>query len=250
MKIIDLSVPIEHRAKSEPIPATIRYSSHAEEAKFLGKPFGASEKDFPDGLGLAAEELQIITHCGTHLDAPWHFGPTSEGKKSKTIDEVPLEWCYGDACVIDVSHKEDKSEIKVEDMETALKKARYKIRSKDIVLIRTGRDKAWGRADYPWTHPGMSAEATLWLLDKGVKVIGTDAYGFDRPFQTMFEEHKKGRKNALWPAHFVGRTREYCHIEKLANLELLPQQGFKFAAFPIKIKNASAGWVRAVAILE
>lgn len=42
----------------------------------------------------------------------------------------------------------------------------------------------------------------------------------------------------------------YCHIEKLTNLDKLPITGFKFYCFPIKIKDASAGWTRAIAVIE
>jgi kynurenine formamidase len=55
----------------------------------------------------------------------------------------------------------------------------------------------------------------------------------------------------LWAAHFVGKEKEYCQIEKLANLEKIPQPfGFKVAVFPIKVEGASAGWARPVAIIE
>ena len=39
-------------------------------------------------------------------------------------------------------------------------------------------------------------------------------------------------------------------IKKLANLESLPASGFQVSCFPYKIKHASAGFVRAVAIFE
>jgi kynurenine formamidase len=39
-------------------------------------------------------------------------------------------------------------------------------------------------------------------------------------------------------------------MEKLHNLDQLPASGFTVACFPVKIKAASAGWVRAVAMLE
>ena len=64
-------------------------------------------------------------------------------------------------------------------------------------------------------------------------------------------KEKRGDKGVLWGAHRVGIEHEYCHIEKLSNLDKLPTPfGFKVAVFPIKIEKASAGWVRAVAILE
>ncbi|MGA9099103.1 MAG: hypothetical protein WB392_09260 [Methanotrichaceae archaeon] len=50
--------------------------------------------------------------------------------------------------------------------------------------------------------------------------------------------------------HRAGRTIGYCHLEKQHNLEQLPSQGFMIACFPVKIRGASAGWTRAVAIIE
>ncbi len=246
--LVDLSVPIENRAKSEPKPAYIHYSSHKDGTK-MAEPAGVKAEDFPDGIGLASEELTLITHVGTHLDAPYHFGPTVEGKPAKKIDEVPLEWCIGNGVVLDFTYKEDTAPISTDDIEHAITKINYEIQPWDIVLIHTGRDKLWGSRNYPWVHPGMTREATLYLLNKGVKIIGTDAYGFDRPFTVMFKETKEGTKESLWPAHFTGRVKEYLHIEKLANLDKLPNHGFIFMAFPIRIQGASAGWVRAVALV-
>lgn len=42
----------------------------------------------------------------------------------------------------------------------------------------------------------------------------------------------------------------YCHLEKFHNLESLPESGFVVACFPVKIRAASAGWTRAVAIVD
>jgi kynurenine formamidase len=250
-KIIDLSVPLENFA-SEPWPPTITYWDHEEGARNLGMSENVGADEFPDGIGLAWEKVEAITHAGTHLDAPWHFGPLSEGKKAKTIDEVPLEWCYGDGVVLDVTYKKPGELITLDDIKRALEKINYQIKEGDIVLIRTDAYKRWGKNAYLTEHPGMSAEATLWLIEQGVKIIGIDAYGFDRPFKHMFNDYRKTRDNKnLWPAHFVGRVKEYCHIEKLANLDKIPKPyGFKVACFPIKIRKASAGWARVVAIIE
>ncbi|MFX1298661.1 MAG: cyclase family protein [Promethearchaeota archaeon] len=246
--IVDLSVPIIHGIKSEPIPANIKYSSHKKGMK-IAEPAGVKVEDFPNGIGLASEELTLITHCGTHLDAPYHFGPIVEGNPAKTIDQIPLEWCIGNGVVLGFSHKEESASITEEDIKAAIEEINYEIQPWDIVLIRTGRDKLWGSRDYPRVHPGMTREATLYLLKKGVKIIGTDAYGFDRPFTVMFKETREGNRSALWPAHFTGRDKEYLHIEKLANLNKLPNYGFIFMAFPILIKKASASWIRAVALV-
>ena len=91
----------------------------------------------------------------------------------------------------------------------------------------------------------------LWLVEQGVKVIGIDAYTLDRPFSDMVADyHRTGDGRHIWPAHFAGLTREYCQIEKLANLDLLPRpHGFHVSCLPVKIKLASAAWCRAVALV-
>lgn len=91
----------------------------------------------------------------------------------------------------------------------------------------------------------------LWLVEQGVKVIGIDAYTLDRPFSDMMADYRRtGDGRFIWPAHFAGITREYCQIEKLANLDLLPRpHGFYVSCLPVKIERASAAWCRAVALV-
>jgi cyclase len=84
-----------------------------------------------------------------------------------------------------------------------------------------------------------------------VKVIGTDAWGLDRPFADMREAFQRDRDaTKLWEAHRVGTEREYCQIEKLHNLGALPgATGFTVSCLPVKVAGASAGWCRAAAIV-
>jgi kynurenine formamidase len=250
-KIIDLSVPLENFAPFETWCPEITYWDHYETAKSRGRQAGLKSSEFSDGLHLAMEKITLVTHAGTHLDAPWHYGPHSEGKPSKTIDQVPLEWCYSDGVVLDLRHKKCGESITSDDIKKSLRNIDYHIKPYDIVLIMTGADKYLDDPSYPDKHPGIAREATLWLIEQGVKVMGTDGWGFDKGAKYMFEEFKRGDKNALWPSHVAGREKEYCHIEKLANLDKIPRPfGFKVAVFPIKIAKASAGWVRPVAIVE
>lgn len=250
MRIIDLSVPLKDNLP-EPLPTEISYQTHQDTVKGVNRTFGLEPGDFPDGMWCAGEKVHLDTHSGTHLDAPYHYGPTSGGKPAKTIDQIPLEWCYGDGVVLDFTYKKAGELITQQDCEEALRKINYQIKPGDIPLIMTGTDKHFGQPGYENMHPGMSKEATRWLIDQGVKVMGIDAWGWDRPFTVMAEEYKKGVRGNLWAAHFVGRETEYCHIEKLANLDKIPKpHGFKVVAFPIKIDRASAGWVRPVAIIE
>lgn len=248
---IDLSVPIKHESPDEPFPARIEPLTHRQGAEMLGAPAQISPDEFPHGLGLAWENVSAITHTGTHLDAPYHFGPTAGGQPAKTIDHVPLEWCMGNGVLLGLTHKKASEYITTGDIKAALDKIEYELQPLDIVLLHTGADKMLNSAEYLSAHPGMTREGTLWILDRGVKIIGIDGYGFDRPFISMLTDHRAGKSGSLWPAHFAGREREYCHIEKLANLDKIPvPHGFTVCVFPVLIEKASAGWCRAVAIVE
>lgn len=254
-QFIDLSLTLKNRpgiqyGHGEP---EITYMNHEESARERAAVYGLKpdDFDFAGGKYAAVERVFLGTHDTTHLDAPWHFGPTSEGKPSKTIDQVPLEWCYGDGVVLDFHHKNTGEEISAQEVEEALDKIGYHLKPWDIVLIRTDAYKHYGEPGYANIHPGMTRESTLWLIEHGIKTMGIDAWGWDRPHSVMVEELKAGNNRRFWEAHYLGIEKEYVHIERLANLDKIPRPfGFKVIVFPIKIEGASGGWVRAVAIIN
>src|SRR4051794_35330377 len=252
-RLIDLSVPLEHQAASEPLPAQIRYARHEGEGlRQMQQLLGVRPEDlvYSGGLGWAVEEVHALTHTGTHVDAPYHYGPTSEGRSARRIDEVPLEWCFAPGVVLDVRHKAAGEVITVADLEAALERVAYRLRPLDIVLLHTGADRRLGSADY-FSQPGLGREGVLWLVGQGGKVTGIDAYTLDRPFASMVADYRRtGDGRHVWPAHFAGVEREYCQIEKLANLDRLPRpHGFHVSCLPVKVKGDSAGWCRAVALV-
>jgi kynurenine formamidase len=166
------------------------------------------------------------------------------------INELPVEWCFSDGVVLDMTHRKPGEVIVKEDILPALKKINYRIKAMDIVLLRTGADKFFGSRDYLSNYPGVSPQAIAYILDQGVKIIGVDTLGFDRPYKFMMGDYLRTHDPAyLWPAHFFGRKREYAHIERLANLGELPACGFKISCLPVKIKDVGAAWSRVVAFL-
>jgi kynurenine formamidase len=208
-KLIDLSVPTES-SPSEPLPVEVRHQEHSLSVEVMKMFFGCGQVDLPGGLGWANDTVNMISHAGTHVDAPWHYAPLCEGKKARTIDQMPLEWFYNDGVVLDMRYKPRGSAVGVDDLREALNRIRYEIKPWDIVLIQTG------------------------------------------PFWALKEEFARtGDKGLLWGAHYAGIDKEYCHIEKLANLDQLPRPfGFEVVCFPVKLTGGSAGWSRVVAILE
>jgi kynurenine formamidase len=252
-RIFDLSLPLLDGA-TEPNPPKIVHSSHEAGTARLAKIAGIEAEDFPGNMALATDMISLVTHNGTHVDAPYHYGKVSGGKPAQTIDQVPLSWCIGDGVVIDVRHKKPGEEITVADMQACLDAMGYSIKEGDIVLLQTGCDQYWGTdtATYMKMQSGLGLDGLKWLLDKGVKTIGIDAWTLDRPVYAMVEDfHKTGDKNRLWPVHFYGRVVPYLQIEKLCKLDTLPRPyGFTLSALPVKIDGATAGWCRAVAIFQ
>lgn len=265
MKLIDLSLSIDE-SNPEAHPMRIERLAHQEGvgrlnwvlmrkslkgiiSYFLGKRI-IKPVDLPDREFLSLEMVYCSVHTGTHIDAPFHFGTTCEQRVSKKIEELPLDWFYQDGVVLDMTHKKPAEAITKKDVIAALDRIKYALKPKDIVLLHTGADKYFGTKDYMEKFCGVSAEAIAWLWDQGITVMGIDALGFDRPYPAMLKEFLSTKdKTVLWPAHFCGRNKEYAHIERLANLDKLPQPfGFKVACFPVKIKDAGASFARVVAI--
>ena len=253
MKIIDLSKPIQYNA-GDPwfMRVRIKHKAHRK-AKWLIQFLGLPTKLFPSGFtGWADDTIkQMGVHSTTHIDAPWHYSPTCNGQPTKTAEQIPLEYCYAQGLIVDMQHKPDFEVITSKDIQDFLNKNNLNLTPGMIVLIKTGRDRLMGTKDFYKKGTGMSAEATEWLIDQGIKVMGIDQWGWDLPLPYMVKKAKETTDDKLfWEAHLVGKEKEYYHIEQLTNLDQLPLSGFKVAVFPLKIVGASAAPVRAVAIIE
>lgn len=250
-KFIDISVPMDVNSK-EPNPPEIIYRKHDETVESAAKAFGIEPSEWPEGKAWASEVVTLTTHTGTHVDAPWHYWYKTGGQPAKTIDQLPLDRFYGDGVVLNFNWKKAGESISKQDLLEELARINYTLKPGDIVLIRTDCDKKLYSPEYPFIHPGMSAEGTRYLIECGVKVMGTDGYGWDVPFEVHGKRFKEtGDPNVLWESHYVGKELEYSQIEKLANLDQIPNPtGFTVIAFPINIMGAGGAWVRAVAVID
>jgi cyclase len=256
--MIDLSTPVD-AAAWEPEPVTHTVTTPAEGAvhmaeemhRHFGIAFDPAVLD--DGELLSIDTLQLTSHTGTHVDAPSHYGTRasySDGAP-RTIDELPLHWFHRPAVVLDLTDAEPGA-VGADRIQRELGRLDVAVSPYDIVLLHTGADQ-WAGTEKYFTHfTGLDGPATNLLLDLGVRVIGTDAFSLDAPFGDILRRFQAtGDRSVLWPAHFTGRDREFCQIERLANLHQLPRRhGFTLSCFPVKIAGAGAGWARAVALFD
>ena len=241
MRLVDLSTAIENSPADVPefLRTEIEYSGHEAGAAQVEQLLGVSRKLLRDGEGWATEEIRRLgTHNSTHVDAPWHYNSRIRGARAQTIDELPLEWFYGPGVVVDATSKADGEPVDVEDLEAGLAASHHTLESRDIVLVRTGRDEFYGQPDYIARGPAVTAAATLWLFEHGVRVMGIDAWGWDGPLHFQAEAAKEaGAPGVFWAAHQADLP--YSQIERLVNLSKLPRPASRSRASP------SRSWARA-----
>ena len=249
MPLIDLSAPIRNDPPELPdvLRTEIELSGHDEGAELIQTMFGVGPELLRDGEGWANDTfMRFGTHSSTHIDAPWHYNSKIGGEPAQTIDQLPLEWFFAQGVVIDATDREDGEVLSVADVQERLPR---ELAERDIVLVHTGRDAFYDELDYIGRGPGVSAEATVWLYEQGVRVMGIDAWGWDAPLFMQAERAKEsGEKGVFWAAHQVDLP--YSQIERLFNLGALPPEGFQVACFPLRIVGASAAPARVVAIVD
>lgn len=254
-RIVDLSIFLDNDVISDPpiYRPKIEYINHKMSVPELAGFFpGLQAGDLPDEEAWAIEKVELITHNGTHLDAPYHFASTmNKGERAITIDEVDLNWCFQPGVKLDFTAMPDGHVVTAAEVEAELARIGHHLSPLEIVVVNTAAGKRYGSDDYVTAGCGMGYEATMYLLDRGVRLTGTDGWSWDAPFVHTKERYlKTGDASLIWEGHKAGRDIGYCHLEKLHNLEVLPPNGFTVACFPMKIRAASAGWTRAVAIFE
>ncbi len=255
-RIVDLSITLDNETIADPpfMRPTISYQDHAGTMAELQHFFpGITAEEMPGGQGFAASErITLTTHNGTHLDAPWHYHPTmNDGERASTIDEIPLDWCFRPGVKLDFRDRPDGHLLSAEDVADELSRIGHTLSPLEIVLANTGAGRMFGDPDFINSGCGFGAEATLYLTSRGIRVTGTDAWSWDAPFRNTAERvRKNGDTSLIWEGHKSGRHIGFCHLEKLANLDQLPPSGFMVSCFPCKIRGASAGWTRAVAIFD
>ena len=187
-EIIDISMPLENDVISDP-PAflpKITYIDHQMSVDQVRGFFpGLAKADLPDGEGWAIERVELITHNGTHLDAPYHFASTmNQGERAITIDEVPLDWCFQPGVKLDYAVPDDVGEAhtdggRLRQIVINLLSNAIKFTESGEVAVRVGKaDSSEGDAalviSVSDTGAGIPTEALDSIFEEFQQVKGSD----------------------------------------------------------------------------
>jgi kynurenine formamidase len=259
-KIYDLSQPLNQDAPFWPFypPFEVKYIKRKSEH------------------GVNAQYIMSSNHMGTHLDAPRHF--VTNGK---TIDQLPLEWLYGEGVIVDLSDMLGELDIfRPEDIE-----ARVDVKEGDILFIHTGWSKyaQFGaepdEEKYIQRHPGPHHSIVDWLLAKKIHLWAVDMISTDHPMNLPIGrflgrgglehwqrvrkqvEDKFGAENVdeLFPSEAYQLTHnalfhhDCVHVENLGGQIGAPElqnQRLTLGAFPWLFRGGEAAFCRAVAFVD
>jgi kynurenine formamidase len=232
VELIDLAQEIY---QNQPV-----YHTHQQTAIWTDTAHEESRHMFEQELGedppftFETRALLLCDHGPTHVDAPAHYREDGDD-----ITEMPLEQFYTPGKAIEVTHRDAGEYITVSDLEEACSAAGVDIEAGDTLLIRTGHyDETYPDPEYAENYPGLSEESTRWLVDKRISNFGVDQPSPDTP------------EDLTYPCHTVCKEHDLPHLENLRNIDQVIGESFKFAAFPLPIRNGTGSPVRPVAIVE
>lgn len=199
--------------------------THEENQKATGSPT----------LGFYARNLLLSEHAGTHSDGVIEYKPGGA-----SVEEMPLEYFYGSAICVDLSHKRYPEYIEVSDLQEALAKSGQEIRKGDIFLMYTGLfNRSYGTEAYKNYYTGVSYEAAKWLAEQGVVNIGVDAPAIDQTPDDL-----------SFVGHLVCGEYDITNTENLCNLDQVVNKRFLYMGLPLKIRGGTGSPIRAVALLD
>jgi len=184
-----------------------------------------SAANYDDGSTFQIGRIDMVANTGTYLDAPFH-----RYEDGADLAELPLPSLadlpgivvrrpWENELATDASH--------FDGLEVAGK----------AVLVHTGWDRHWRSDGYFGEHPYLTAAAAEWLVENGAAIVGIDSCNIDNM-------HVRAR-----PVHTILLGANIPICEHMTALGSLPDEGFRFAAVPPKVKGMGTFPVRAYAVL-
>ena len=179
--------------------------------------------------GWNATTLSLYSHCGTHTDAPVHFGVGAD-----TIDTLAVDKLIGPAWVVNLCPIVARASIEVAHVESACEQ----FVAGDSLLLRTDWSKHYGRERYRDELPRVSEELAQWCVQKKVRMLGVEP-------PSVADVNNLQELTTIHRILFEGGV---IVVEGLANLSALTKPKVTFIALPLRIAAGDGAPARAIAI--
>lgn len=210
-RIIDITVPVG--------PGMLTYP---------GDPVVSVERisDMADGDVSNLSIISMSTHAGTHVDPPIHF--VADGV---TIDRVPLDTLIGPAHLIDMRGIATIGPRELENAELPANTER--------MLFLTDWSARWAEVSpaFPDVYTALSPDGARWLVNRGVRLVGTDFISIE------------GTEDPTFPVHRTLLGANVAIVEGLDLREAVPGP-YTLWCLPLKIRDGNGGPARAVLVSD
>ena len=215
--LVDVSHVVEHGMvtyKGLPAPVMCDYLSRE-----------ASRERYAPGTEFQIDRIDMVGNTGTYLDSPFH-----RYADGKDLSELALTSLANLECL--VVRVPDGTEREVRRLPFSADAVRGR-----AVLFHTGWDRHWRTDQYFEGHPYLATALAQQLVDAGAVLVGIDSFNIDCT--------DTGER----PVHTTLLGHDIPIVEHLCRLQLLPEQGSRFFAVPVKVKRFGTFPVRAFAIV-
>jgi len=212
-------------AKSEWIDISVPFPVDKPMPYFPTDPQGPSVArifDRTKGDPVTMSQININSHNGTHIDAPFHF--MAEGT---TIDMMPLETAIGSARVIEIK---DPVSIKLEEVEP------YDIKEGERILFKTRNSSyAYNTTDFITDYVYCTNEVAYFLKDKKIGLVGIDyvTIGSQKDEENIKIVHETLLGNGIY-------------IIEMLNLDGVTPGNYEMICLPLRMEKGDAGPCRAI----
>ena len=211
---------------------------------FFGTPGIEMQKQFDlarDGFNLYW--WRLIEHAGTHLDAPIHFS-----QSGATADRIDAATLVVPLAVIDVAGKAAQDpDYLVSRQDIVEWEGRHgRLPDDCCVAMHSGWAKHLGDAARftgkdaagVFHFPGFGPEAAEWLMrERRVQGIAVDTLSLDHGPSKDFKTHYLWLPSGRWG------------LENVANLDRVPASGATLIVGVAKVKDATGGPARLMALV-
>lgn len=190
--------------------------------------------DVDRGDEVTISKLQVLSHTGTHIDAPLHFVP-----KGGTIDEMPLDTMIGPARVIEIK---DPESVKLEEL------APYDVQRGERILFKTqNSSKLYKTDEFSKEYVFVTYEAAEYLVNRGIVLVALDYLSVSK-YETEADWDSVTEYLTKSDVHRVHRIflKNGIYILEAVDLSDVEPGEYELICLPIKLDRGDAGLARAV----